>query len=229
MSQPAPDQSVLYQHSGRVPMASRLSYQVRQMMFARFMQVMQPTPEHRVLDIGVTNDTQFRESNYFEQWYPHKSQITCVGTENGQHLEALYPGIRFQQVVSGEKLPYADQSFDIAFSNAVLEHVGNSEAQAFFIKEACRVGKRVFITTPNRWFPIEPHTTVPLLHYLPKALYRAILRRTPLEFWSHEENLNLLTYNEFAGCFPAGHPLVTERIGIAAGPFRSNLIAWTKL
>ena len=228
MSQPAPDQSILYQHSGRVPLASRLSYQVRQTMFDRFMEVMQPTADHRVLDIGVTNDTKFPESNYFEQWYLHKSQITCVGTENGQHLETLYPGIRFQQVVGGEKLPYADQSFDIAFSNAVLEHVGNSESQAFFIREACRVAKRVFITTPNRWFPIEPHTTVPLLHYLPKALYRAIIARTALEYWSHEQNLNLLTYNEFARCFPAGYPVVIERMGIAAGPFRSNLVAWTK-
>src|SRR5688572_12109135 len=93
MTQPAPDQSVLYQHSGRVPMASRLSYQVRQTMFDRFMQVIQPTAAHRVLDIGVTNDTTFPESNYFEKWYPHKAQITCVGTENGQHLETLYPGI----------------------------------------------------------------------------------------------------------------------------------------
>jgi SAM-dependent methyltransferase len=219
--------SVYYQHSGKVPIASRISYQVRRKTFDYFMATMHPTDNSRILDIGVTSDSTYRESNFFEKFYPHTSQIVCVGTENGAHLEKEYAGLRFIQVKSNEPLPFTDREFDIAFSNAVIEHVGNQEEQERFIQEACRVAKRVFITTPNRWFPIEHHTSVPLLHYLPKALYRSILARTPLRYWSHEQNLNTLTLNEFKARFPSGHPVRVEYIGVGWSFFRSNLVAYT--
>src|SRR5207244_2337653 len=119
--------------------------------------------------------------------------------------------------------------FDIVFSNAVVEHAGNSEDQAAFIREACRVGKRVFITTPNRWFPVEHHTAVPLLHYLPKRMYRVILRNTSLTYWSHEENLNLLSRSEFAALFARDYPVTIRYTGIGMRPLKSNLVAYTKV
>jgi hypothetical protein len=80
----------------------------------------------------------------------------------------------------GRDLPFADGEFDVAFSNAVLEHVGEREAQRDFVRELCRVSRRVFLTTPNRWFPLEVHTLLPLVHWLPRApresLYRALGR-----------------------------------------------------
>jgi len=55
------------------------------------------------------------------------------------------------------------------FSNAVIEHVGDIERQRLFVSEALRVGRRVFVTTPNRWFPLEVHTRLPFVHWLPKS------------------------------------------------------------
>ena len=66
--------SVYYRHSGTVPFASRLSFHVRRKMFLLFMQVMRPGPETTVLDVGVTSDERFRESNYFEQMYPYRKK-----------------------------------------------------------------------------------------------------------------------------------------------------------
>jgi len=31
-----------------------------------------------------------------------------------------------------------------------------------------RVGRAGFVTTPNRWFPIETHCKLPVLHWLPR-------------------------------------------------------------
>ncbi len=52
----------------------------------------------------------------------------------------------------------------------MIEHVGPRERQALFVSEAIRVARRVFVTTPNRWFPIEVHTRLPVVHWLPDAV-----------------------------------------------------------
>jgi hypothetical protein len=70
-------------------------------------------------------------------------------------------------VADGRALPFADGEFDVAFSNAVVEHVGGRDDQQRFVLELCRVAKSVFLTTPNRLFPLDPHTLLPVVHWLP--------------------------------------------------------------
>lgn len=213
--------STYYRHATST--ASRISWHVRQKMFDMFMAYFQPTPEMSILDAGVTSDDSFQESNYFEKLYPYPQRITCIGTENGSHLEQQYPGLKYLHARAGEKLPFADQAFDIVFSNAVIEHVGSRAAQAAFVAELCRVGKAFFITTPNRWFPIEHHTGLPFLHWLPAGLYRALLRNTRFGYWSRDEHLNILTGRVLSQLFPAGVRLQVRRIRLAG--ICSNLVA----
>jgi SAM-dependent methyltransferase len=216
-------ESVYYSDSGTVPFASRLSFHVRRKMFLLFMDTIRPRPDARVLDVGVTSDERYRESNYFEQMYPFPSRITCVGTEDGSHLAARYPGLSYRQVQPGDPLPFRDAEFDVVFSNAVLEHVGSRAAQAAFVRELCRVGKSVFITTPNRWFPFEHHTGLPLLHYLPPSAFRALLRRTPYRHWAEESNLNILTARELVTLFPSNVAVNVRSVRLFG--LTSNLVA----
>jgi len=82
----------------------------------------------------------------------------------------------------------------VVHSSAVIEHVGSLASQCAFVAECCRVARRaVFITTPNRWFPVEFHTVLPLVHWLPKEIFRALMRRTGRGFFADERNLNLMT------------------------------------
>jgi hypothetical protein len=76
----------------------------------------------------------------------------------------------------GCRLPFQDVAFDIVFSNSVIEHVG-AGLQQQFASEISRVGRRYWVQTPNRRFPVEPHLMLPLIHYLPKPLQRAIAGR----------------------------------------------------
>jgi hypothetical protein len=87
---------------------------------------------------------------------------------------------------------------------AVIEHVGSLEKQQAFINELCRVGRSCFITTPNRWYPIEFHTVIPFIHWLPPTYFRAVLTSFGKDFYAKEENLNLLTRKELSGMFPKG-------------------------
>jgi hypothetical protein len=77
-------------------------------------------------------------------------------------------------------------------ASAVLEHVGSAADQTAFIRECARVGKGLFITTPNRWHWLEFHTKVPLAHWLPRSVHRRLLRQVGLPFWAEEKNLRLV-------------------------------------
>jgi len=80
----------------------------------------------------------------------------------------------------GTLLPYEDQSFDIVFSNSVIEHLGTREKQQAFAAEACRVGKRYWIQTPAKEFPLEPHYFGPFVHWFSKPIQKRLLRNFTL-------------------------------------------------
>jgi ubiquinone/menaquinone biosynthesis C-methylase UbiE len=171
----------------------KVAHRQRLAMYRLFVENSVASERDTILDVGATSDQTYSASNYIELWYPHKSNITAVGLDDASHLEAQFPGIKFVKG-DGTDLPFEDKSFDVAHSSAVLEHVGSKESQARLILECTRVARKsVCLTTPNRWFPIEVHTSIPFLHWLPKPVFRRLLRNSKLDFFSHEENLNLLT------------------------------------
>ena len=217
-------ESTYYQHSKHVPFASRISLHVRQQIFRRFMTAFAPGATTSILDVGVTSDTRQPESNYFERLYPYPCQVTAVGTEDGSHLAGQYRGLRYQSVEPGNSLPFSTNQFDITFSNAVVEHTGCRSSQAAFLKEVCRVGRRFFVATPNRWFPIEHHTGLPFLHFLPCAAYRAILAGTSYRYWADEGHLNMLSGDALRRMLPAGVKGRVETVRLFG--LSSNLIAF---
>ncbi len=177
----------------------RIATKIRTRMYQAFVREFEPGPHDTILDVGVTSDQTYTSSNYIEALHPYKSCITAVGLDDASFLETLYPGMRF---VPGNALalPFEDRSFDFVHSSAVLEHVGSFANQAKMVAECLRVARRgVCITTPNRWFPIEFHTVLPLVHWLPKPLCRAIFRRSRYAFFADEANLNLMTATELRG------------------------------
>jgi hypothetical protein len=94
--------------------------------------------------------------------------------------------------------------------------------QRAFVGVLCRVGRRCCLSTPNRWYPVEFHTVLPLVHWLPPRPFRGLSRRLGRPFYAREENLNLLSERAFAAMVPAGYRLRTERFPLL-GPV-SNLM-----
>jgi hypothetical protein len=161
-------------------------------MFRHFLSSTKILAEDSLLDVGVTSERSYEASNYVEAWYPYKSKITAVGLDDATFLEEIYPGVRFV-TGDGRDLPFEDHSFDVVHSSAVLEHVGSFEQQVRFISECARVARKaVYLTTPNRWFPVEFHTVLPLVHWLPASWFRAVMKRTGRAFFAEEANLNLM-------------------------------------
>lgn len=172
--------------------ADRVAAKMRRIMFQRFLRATGVRPEQSILDVGVTSDEKLEASNYLEAWYPYKDHITACGIDDASFLEKKYPGVRYMKA-DGRSLPFEDNHFDIVHSSAVLEHVGSREQQRAFIAELTRVARHAaFLTTPNRWFPVEFHSVLPILHWLPANTFRMILRMIGHDKLAREENLNLL-------------------------------------
>lgn len=126
----------------------------------------------------------------------------------------------------GRRLPFADESFDIVFSNSVIEHVGDWESQRQFAQEIARVGRAYWVQTPNRGFPVEPHLMTPFLHYLPRAWQASIARRFTVwaliarpsgDRWKfyiehYLRDIRLLDAGEMQQLFPDAE-IVQERLG----------------
>jgi len=186
---------------------------------------MRPQPGDRILDVGTSDDTGIG-SNMLEQLYPHRDHLTCASLTDGKAILAAYPGVHHVQIAAGEPLPFEPNAFDIVYSNAVLEHVGSLRRQQLFIEEMCRVAPRRFLALPNRGFPIEHHTCLPFLHYLPKSWFRRLLRGTRYDFWSREENLNYPSLTELRNMWPGGCRPGVARTGIGFGPWASNLLIY---
>ena len=202
---------------------SHYSNRARERMFQFFMEKMRPTPVTSVLDLGVTADQSLPESNYFEQLYPFKESITAAGIDDVSYLEKIYPGVHFVLISPGV-LPFKDDQFDIVFCSAVLEHVGSREAQRQFIVETLRVAKRFFFTTPNRYFPVEFHTFLPFIHWLPQAKHQAVLRSLGMDFWASIKNLNLLTPKALRKLHPEYASVEIDNFKLFGCP--SNIVAY---
>ena len=213
--------NVYYEATENLPLASKVLAYARRQVFSTFMSEMEPSSNTTIIDIGVS-ETETAESNFLEKAYPHKHNITCVGIGDGAEIRAANPDVSYISIKPGQPLPFPDNAFDIAYSNAVLEHVGCAEQRSLFLKDALRVASSLFFAVPNRWFPIEHHTGIPMLHYCP-LLFRKIVGNTHLDYWSHQKNLDFLDMSLLKSEWPGLTPPILVYTGIRFGLLSSNI------
>jgi hypothetical protein len=197
--------------------AGRVSLRSRERKMRLFLETFAPGPETTVVDVGVT-DAAFgggSSDNFFEAMYPWPERITAVGRTELDRFAAAFPAVTVVRS-DGRELPFGDGAFDLGFSNAVVEHVaGGQGGQRRFVEELCRVARRVFVTTPNRWFPLDPHTLLPLVHWLPDGPARERLLRAR----GFGDVLEPLGPGQLAALFPYSVRVVNTGLTlVAVGP-----------
>ncbi|NJK79118.1 MAG: methyltransferase domain-containing protein [Chloroflexaceae bacterium] len=140
-----------------------------------FVRHFQPTAATRILDVGGTPFNWSLIPNVENTALP----VTFLNVHKPGPRERGAPWV----VADARFLPFREGSFDILYSNSVLEHLGNRAQQQAFAAESRRVGRSYYVQTPYRWFPIEPHLLTPLIHWLPRAWQRPLLRYGTLWGW----------------------------------------------
>lgn len=177
---------------GRKP--NRVSTWNRQRKWRIFTSRIDFDADTKVLDVGYSDEEYAPTDNFLEKHFPHLENITALGIEEPVHFAQRYPEIEVVEY-DGRTFPFEDQSFDLVWSNAVIEHVGDRAAQVNFVREVARVGRRAWVTTPNRYFPVEVHTRTPLLHWLPTSLFYRYLHWRGKE-WAADDYMWLLSAGE---------------------------------
>ena len=154
-----------------------------------------------------------------------RPRVTLVNMPRA--LEPLPPG--FDMVcATGCELPFPDGTFDIVFSNSVIEHIADPADRRRFADEIRRVGRGYWVETPNRWFPVEPHLCTPFLHFLPRrwqdwivnrgTVWELLERPTPdrREFYIEHylNDVRLLDAAELSRLFPGARILRERFLGM---------------
>jgi hypothetical protein len=143
----------------------------RRKRMTRFSQLFDVNSKTRILDIGGTPTIwHFLEKN---------PQVVLLNISELNNEKELRENMSFV-LGDGRSLKFEDQSYDIAYSNSVIEHVGTYEDQQSFAREIKRVGKGLFVQTPAREFPLEPHYLTPFVHWFPISIQRRLLRNFTL-------------------------------------------------
>lgn len=195
--------------------AASLANRFRRKRFELFRSFVAPLPKPlRILDLGGTED-------FWKQMGCSEADGLRITLLNLHQEPATLP---FVTSISGDARSlkeFADHAFDIVFSNSVIEHVGGLEEQRRMAAEIARCGRRYFVQTPARSFPIEPHFLFPFFAVLPQRVRLFLVRNFNLGWYQKipdrrqaEEFLRgfqLLSRAELVKLFPSA-TLYTERV-----------------
>lgn len=171
----------------------------RRKMFDAFKAFREGKADDSVLHVGMARSPLIDSADYLLQWTEPQER----GRITAHELELPVGGTLRQrtqneaskrtQQQTGVHLPFADGEFDWVFGSEIIEHAGSFERQYALLKELARVSRKgVFVTTSNRWHPLEFNTGMPLLHWLPAPWWRRILKLSGKGPWASEAVLNLL-------------------------------------
>jgi SAM-dependent methyltransferase len=192
----------------RTRVADVVSRRARSRRWLLFVELIAPGPEETVVDVGCSE----------QGLAAFAPQMRITGVDRVPRPGYAAERRRFVQA-DGTDLPFADGEFDVAYCNSVIEHVVEPAARARLAAELRRVAARYFVQTPNRWFPVEPHSLLPLVHYLPRSLGRRLWRfgvsGDPFD------ETRLLGARELRRLFPDAR-IVRERLG----PLTKSLVAF---
>jgi ubiquinone/menaquinone biosynthesis C-methylase UbiE len=204
----------VYQHLRKIidPLHRRFRTQKLECFFRELC----PRPEETLLDVGGGMGI----VGEFKPMYKYFRSIQVVNLDC-----PLINGDEFMNVAvshaDGCALPYPDQSFDWVFSNAVIEHVGGAARQKQFATEIRRVARKgYFVATPNRNFPVDPHTLLPFYQFLSPQLQSKLCRFSP-GYMREYEPVDLLCARDLQALFPGG---VVRKLGMRLFP--NNLVVY---
>lgn len=186
----------------------------------RFVQIMNPKPGEKVLDVGGQPQI----------WdlVEVPLNITCLnlpGVADTYYQSQNHHSISYLEGDACNMPEIKNGDFDMVFSNSVIEHVGDASNRARFACEVRRVSNRYWVQTPHKHFPIEAHCGMPFWWFYPHFVRAALLKRwrKKLPAWTDMiEGTSVVEARELKQLFPQSNMLIEWAI------FPKSLVVYSK-
>jgi len=182
----------------------------------------------KILDLGSETGSNIHSVLQGTPVKPENTYIADIDIElieEGKNKFGYIPVL----ISESEKLPFDDYFFDIIYCSSVIEHVTVEKDQVwslysglefkkkaltrqkYFASDIQRVGKQYFVQTPYKHFPVESHSWLPFISWLPRRVLIPVLKFTNL-FWVKKTSpdWHLLNKTEMSSLFE-GANIVDER------------------
>jgi len=179
---------------------AKLSPLFRERRMHRFTETFQINAGSRILDVGG--------SQWIWKSLPVTPQVVLINLFDHKDHGEGFPLV----LGDARELPFKDNSFDVVFSNSLIEHLYSFEQQQKFAAECRRVASRYYVQVPNQRFFLEPHLLTPFIHWLPKPAQARLLRNvtvwglvtrpTKADCQQFTDEVRLLTKRELRRLFP---------------------------
>ena len=186
----------------------------RNKRFSRFLTELNPQPKEKIIDLG--GEPEFWKKSAIEL------KVHCVNLDKLEFDQDEYVArIKTSAGDCCDLVNEKDNSYDIVFSNSVIEHVGDLKRQKLFARTALRLGQKLWIQTPSKFFPIEPHWFALFIHWFPRKYQYSLFRLFALrqrfagvklskeEIKAQVDDVRLMTKSELKEMFP-GCRIITE-------------------
>jgi hypothetical protein len=148
---------------------SSLSGRMRERRWRVVLETFPDLPQMKVLDIGG-------ETAFWRNRSVHPAHVTMINLAPQPADESWIDAIEGD----GCALPPDLGTFDLAFSNSVIEHVGGHWRRERFAEGVRNAAPRYWVQTPYRYFPIEPHFVFPFFQHLPRSVQARIAVASPV-------------------------------------------------
>ena len=200
---------------GIVPWIYNKFTSFRKNRFSRFLIELSPREGEQIIDLGGEPE--------FWKTVDSGYELHCINLNKIEfNADEYQVNLRTSAGDCCELIEEEDNSYDLVFSNSVIEHVGDFERQKQFADTALRLSQKLWVQTPAKCFPIEPHWFAFFIHWFPKKyqyfLFRwfalrhrfAGVRLTKSEVKAQVDDVRLMTKGELKKIFP-GCNIITER------------------
>lgn len=189
-------------------------------------------PATRILDLGSEDGSAIASVIAGTRAQPGNVYIADIDEKRVQEGKRRYGFVPVTIPESG-RLPFDDGYFDIVYCSSVIEHVTVDKNDAWaltsgaefrqraekrqreFAREIRRLGKSYYVQTPNKWFPIESHTWLPLVGFLPRSWQIKIISLSN-RYWIKRTSPDwlLLTATEMRALFPEAEIRAERLVGL---------------
>lgn len=200
-------------------LAKSYSKKAREKRASKFRNCFSINENTKILDLGSETGSNINSALQGTSFKPQNIYIADIDLsliEKGANQYGFVP----VPIGESEQLPFEDGFFDIVYCSSVIEHVTVPKEQVWslysgkkfkeksfkrqkeFASEIKRLGKQYFVQTPYKYFPLESHSWIPFIAWLPRRLIIEVLKVTNT-FWVKRTtpDWHLLNQNEMSYLF----------------------------